>query len=70
MHGKINDDKETVDPPINDKIGPKLGIDWATNKTRINTLNLITTLCIPNPIKINLELIFEIISNLCYFLVP
>ena len=26
-HGKINDDKETVEPPIKDKIGPKLGID-------------------------------------------
>jgi len=35
MQGKINDDKETVDPPINDKIGPKFGIDCATNKTAV-----------------------------------
>ena len=33
MQGKINDERDTVEPPIKDKIGPKLGTDWATNKT-------------------------------------
>ena len=39
----MNDDKVTVEPPINDKIGPKFGIDWLTNKTAINTHKRIMT---------------------------
>ena len=36
MQGRINDERDTVEPPIKDKIGPKLGMDWATNKTANN----------------------------------
>lgn len=40
----MNDDNVTVEPPMNDNMGPKFGIDWATNKTDNNTDVLIMTL--------------------------
>jgi hypothetical protein len=49
MHGKINDESDTVEPPIKDKIGPKFGIDCATNKTAIKIDKRIITLLSPNP---------------------
>ena len=49
MQGKIKDESDTVEPPINDKIGPKFGIDCATNKTESKIDKRIIILLGPNP---------------------
>lgn len=51
MQGRIKDDKETVDPPINASMGPKFGIDWAINKTAASIEHRITTRFKLNSIK-------------------
>ncbi len=48
MHGNMNEDKLTVEPPINVKIGPKRGIDCATNKTAAKIDTLMITRLKPN----------------------
>jgi hypothetical protein len=58
MHGKIKDDKDTVDPPINDKIGPKFGMDWATNKTAIKMHVRMTNLFKLKSLKNQVEIEF------------
>ena len=44
----MNEESETVEPPISDKIGPKFGIDWATNKTDNTVPKRIKTRLTPN----------------------
>lgn len=39
----MKEESDTVEPPINDKIGPKFGIVCATNKTDTKIVTLIIT---------------------------
>lgn len=56
MQGKMNEDSETVDPPINANIGPKFGTDCATNKTAAKIVHRITTRFKLNSIEKMLQL--------------
>lgn len=52
----MNEDSETVDPPINANIGPKFGTDCATNKTAAKIVHRITTRFKLNSIEKMLQL--------------
>ena len=51
MHGRMKEDRVTVDPPMNDKIGPKFGIDWATKRTEARMVERMITRFTPNSKK-------------------
>lgn len=44
----MNDVRDTVDPPMKDNMGPKLGTDCATKRTKTRTMPLQKILLKPN----------------------
>lgn len=41
----MKEDRDTVVPPMNDRMGPKFGMDSATNRTQARTETRMTTRC-------------------------
>ena len=62
MHGSMNEESDTVEPPMNDNIGPKFGIDCATKRTAVNIEHRIITRFHPKAFYLNIKQSYFIIK--------